>query len=217
MCDDTAFAPACEEPDFMSITGFFCVTFFITSTNLSPSLIPSRYPRITSVLSSSASCSITSISDMSALFPRLTTLLNPIPSDTLQSIIATVIAPLCDTNAMFPGSGIICANDAFSGVCISKLPRQLGPWMFMSYFLAIADNSSSSFTPSPPTSLNPAVRTMTFLIPLCPHSSKEALVNFEGIATTAKSHSPSISKTDLYAFNPNISPSALMFIGYISP
>ena len=42
--------------------------------------------------------------------------------------------------------------------------------------------------------------------------------NFQELfSQTAKSHSPSISKTDLYAFNPNISPSALMFIGYISP
>ena len=148
---------------------------------------------ITLVSSSSAKYCNNSISLTPALLPKLITLLNPIPEVTLQSIIATIIAPLWEINAIFPVGGIIWENDPFNGVCESVIPKLFGPIMFIPYSSPSAVNSASNLAPSPPTSLNPAVITTIFSTPFSPHSLTAVFTNTEGIVIIAKSTSPGTS------------------------
>ena len=127
------------------------------------------------------------------MLPKLITLLNPIPEVTLQSIIATIIAPLWEINAIFPVGGIICENDPFRGVCESVIPKLLGPIMFMPYSLPSAVSSASSLAPSSPTSLNPAVMTTIFSMPFSPHSLTAVFTNGDGMVIITRSTFPGTS------------------------
>ena len=108
-------------------------------------------------------------------------------------MIATIMAPLWEMNAIFPVGGIICENDPFNGVWESVIPKLFGPIMFMPYSLPRAVNSASSLTPSPPTSLKPAVITTIFSMPTSPHSLTAVFTNGEGIVMITKSTFPGTS------------------------
>ncbi len=131
-------------------------------------------------------------------------------------MIATIIAPLCEMNAMFPFGGIICENDPFNGVCESVIPKLFGPIILMLYFSPSEVNSSSNLIPSPPISLKPAVITTIFSTPTSPHSFTVSLTKTDGIVIIAKSTFSGMSFIFAYACLPKISP-PLGFIGYIFP
>ena len=76
-------------------------------------------------------------------------------------------------------------------------PRQLGPMIWILYFLAISLISCSRFAPSSSTSLKPAVMIMTPLIFFFPHSSKTEATRVFLITITAKSICFGTSKTVL--------------------
>ena len=124
-------------------------------------------------------------------------LLNPIPDVRLQSIIATIMAPLCEINAIFPSGGMCCENEEFNGVCESVVPKLLGPITLIPYSFAIATSSASRSAPSPPISLNPAVITTIFLTPYSPHSFTMPFTPTLGIEIITKSGTSGMSETFL--------------------
>ena len=79
-------------------------------------------------------------------------------------------------------------------------PRQLGPMIWILYFLAISLISCSRFAPSSSTSLKPAVMIITPLTFFLPHSSNTGATNVFLITITARSIDFGTSKTLLYAF-----------------
>ena len=150
------------------------------------------------------------------MFPRLITLLNPIPEVRLQSRSATIIAPLWEINAIFPFGGIICANEEFNGVWESVIPKLFGPIIFMPYSLLSATNSSSNFAPSSPISLKPALITTMFSTPASPQSFIDSFTKAAGMDMITKSTFSGTSLIFSYAFNPWISP-LFGLIGYTFP
>ena len=79
VCEAAAEAPCCVRPDFRTSTGLpvSWMTRRAASTNAAPSVISSRYIRMTFVAGSSLSASIRSMSLMSALLPKETNLEKP--------------------------------------------------------------------------------------------------------------------------------------------
>ena len=136
-----------------------------------------------------------SASLISALFPKLTNLLKPIPSFFAQSNTAVPNAPLWDMKAVFPLSGRWGAKEAFRGVAVSIIPKQLGPRTRILCFLQRDITACSIFVPSTPHSLNPAEIMMRLLIPFSPISSTIVGTIRAGTATTPRSISPSTSRT----------------------
>src|SRR4030067_2482345 len=82
---------------------------------------------MTDVSSSSARYSIKSISDKSALLPRLMNFEKPTFEPIAQSSIAVHNAPDWEKNAIRPFGGIPFANDALRFEFVSISPRQFGP------------------------------------------------------------------------------------------
>ncbi len=72
-------------------------------------------------------------------------------------------------------------------------PRQLGPTTLRSCFLPTSMTFFSNSTPSPPTSLNPAVMMITPLIPLAAASSMTLGTRGAGTMRTAMSTGSGIS------------------------
>ncbi|MBA7620704.1 hypothetical protein ES703_28058 [subsurface metagenome] len=112
-----------------------------------------------------------STSSRSPLFPRLTKLWNPMFSLTIQSRTAVPRAPLWEMKPILPASGIAGAKLRLSWLSVLMIPRQLGPWTRIPYFLLISTSCFSRRAPSCPISLNPAEMTTRAFTPFSPHSS----------------------------------------------
>ena len=149
---------------------------------------------MTFVESSSINSCINSVSLISALFPRLTILLKPIPSSIAQSNKAVPRAPLCDMNAMLPFLGSVGAKEAFNGVFVSIIPKQFGPRTRILCFLHTFITASSLFAPSIPLSLNPDERIIRILTFFSPIPSIILGTISAGTATTQRSMFPSTSR-----------------------
>jgi hypothetical protein len=174
------------------MTGFFAVTFLAARRNRRPSSMLSTYPRITRVSGSSARCSIRSSSDTSTLFPRLTTLENPIPAPTAQSRTPVKRAPDCEKKAIEPGGGVPTAKEAFSLAWVSMIPRQFGPIARTDAEESTSRSPRSRAAPSPPTSLNPAeIRTAAF-IPFSARRGIPSRIAAGGTTNTPRSTGPGI-------------------------
>src|SRR3989337_1398213 len=171
---------------------------------------------MTDVSSSSARYSIKSISDKSALFPRLTNFENPTFEPIAQSSIAVHNAPDWEKNAIRPFGGIPFANDALRFEFVSISPRQFGPRSLMPRFLAFDRTSFSSLAPSAPVSLNPADIIITAFMPFLAQSSSTGGINFGGITIIARSIVLSIFSRDGDVLSPRSS-EALGFTGNIWP
>ena len=93
----------------------------------------SRYMRISRTSGSSSQYSSRSLPEMSVLFPMLTNMAMPSPSERAFARIASPSAPLCETNAAPPRSGRAAANVAFrrTSGCVLMTPMQFGPTILM--------------------------------------------------------------------------------------
>src|SRR3990170_2910840 len=171
---------------------------------------------MTDVSSSSARCSSKSISDKSALLPRLMNFEKPTFEPIAQSSIAVHNAPDWEKNAIRPFGGIPFANDALRFEFVSISPRQFGPRSLMPRFLAFDRTSFSSLAPSAPVSLKPADIMIAPFIPFLAQSSSTGGINFGGITIIARSIVPSIFSRDGNVLSPRIS-GALGFTGNILP
>src|SRR3989338_273287 len=160
---------------------------------------------MTEVSSSFAKYSSKSISDKSALLPRLINFENPTLTPIAQSSIAVHNAPDCEKNAILPLGGIPFANDALSIEFVSISPRQFGPRSLMPSPFAFKAISFSSLAPSAPVSLKPADMIMTALIFFLAQSSSTGGINFGGITTIARSIAESIFPRDGNVLSPRIS------------
>src|SRR3989344_2191817 len=160
---------------------------------------------MTEVSSSFAKYSSKSISDKSALLPRLINFENPTLTPIAQSSIAVHNAPDCEKNAILPLGGIPFANDALSIEFVSISPRQFGPRSLMPSPFAFKAISFSSLAPSAPVSLKPADMIMTALIFFLAQSSSTGGINFGGITTIARSISEFMPSKDGKVLSPRIS------------
>ncbi len=216
MWDEAARAPAAVDPAFIRMTGFFAVASRATRRNRRPSSILSTYPRITRVSGSSERNSIISSSDKSALFPRLTTLENPIPAPTAQSRTPVRRAPDCEKKAITPGGGDPTAKEAFSLAWVSITPRQFGPTARTDVLARTSRRACSNDAPSPPISLNPAEITIAAFIPFSAKRGIASIMAGGGMTNTPRSTTPGIAPMSLWKDLPRTSPPA-GFTPYTSP
>jgi hypothetical protein len=100
-----------------------------------------------------------------------------------------------------PAGGMIGANVAFirMSAAVFTTPRQLGPTIRMPYLRAIASSCSSRSAPAGPTSLNPAVITISVRTPRSPHCSATTSARSFGTAMIARSMTPGTSWMLRYA------------------
>ena len=105
MCDEAAFCPITDVPDFITITGFVGVIRLTVSMKRRPFLISSTYRMIAFVAGSVPVHLMKSSNVRSSWLPTEITAENPISSGRLQSTIVVMIAPLWEINAMEPGRG----------------------------------------------------------------------------------------------------------------
>ena len=123
----------------------------------------------------------------SAIDPRDTTWLKPMPSRRLQSSTAVRSAPLWLTKPTDPRLAMSAANVALSPETGLMTPRQLGPTTRMPAARAVRSTSCSSAAPAGPTSRNPALMMMTPRMPRAAHSSMSAGTDGGGVTMTARS------------------------------
>src|SRR3972149_3194593 len=145
--EEAARAPAAVAPAFTRMTGFFAVTSRAVRRKRTPSSMLSTYPRMTRVSGSSDRYSIRSSSDMSALFPRITTFENPIPLPIAKSRMAVQRAPDCEKKAIDPGIGVPAEKEAFSLACVLMIPRQFGPTARTEAVESASRSARSRFAP----------------------------------------------------------------------
>jgi hypothetical protein len=110
------------------------------------------------------------------------------------------------------------ANVAFimtSGVALMT-PMQFGPIMRIPYRRTTATRSCSRLRPSSPSSLNPALMTMSPRTPASPHSVATSITRSLGTTTTARSTGSAILLTDDTAATEHTD-RALGFTGYTDP
>ncbi len=133
-----------------------------------------------------------------------------------QSMMEEPKAPDWDMTDTFPTLGRRCAKVVLTFPLGFIIPKLFGPKILTPYFLAVAFSSSSSFSPSGPASLKPAVRMLTYLVPDFPTFSISSATKGALTAITAMSTAFPISSKDVYAFTPCISP-PFGLTGYSSP
>ena len=187
VCDEAARAPASVPPDFKRMMGLTLVAFCATSMNRLPSTTSSIYPRMRLVSGSVMKYSMKSISERSALFPRLMNLENPTSFPMAQSMIAMPMAPDWEKNPIEPFGSMSAAKVAFMSTAVLMRPRQFGPRIRIWCSLLMAFSSSSRIVPPAPASLNPALITIAALIPADAHSRSEAATNLAGMTMMARS------------------------------
>src|SRR5271157_608801 len=164
------------------------------------------------VFGSSARYSRKSLSSTSALLPREMNAENPISLSTLQSLTPVMMAPDWLIMAMLPSFGV---SGAKVELCLRlMMPRQFGPSTRMPAALHRSMNWASSFEPSAPTSLNPAVMTTMALTHLVTQPSIASKIALAGMQMTARSTSSGISVTDATHGNPSHSVSPFGFTAY---
>ncbi|MBA7564214.1 hypothetical protein ES708_05876 [subsurface metagenome] len=120
--------------------------------------------------------------------------LKPISLFTAQSKSPVIIAPDCESIAMFPFFGVRLAKEKFPFVI---RPKQFGPKIRILYFIPSSWIFNSRILPSPPTSLKPAVIITNVFTFFLPHSSTTGKQNLLGMHIIAKSISSGTSLTDL--------------------
>ncbi len=107
-------------------------------------------------------------------------------------------APLCEENATLPRGGATGAKVAFRETVgsVFTIPRQFGPTIRMPWRRITSRSAFWRFTPSSPTSWNPALMTTSALIPFAPQASAASTTCAAGITITARSTGPGTSAMD---------------------
>ncbi len=126
----------------------------------------------------------------------LTKWLKPMRSLKARSRIAVQMAPLWETNARFPATGISAAKLALRLVPGRIMPMQFGPTIRSRPSQAIRRIFSSISRPCAPTSFPPAEMITAPPTFLSTHSLTIAATLSIGVATIARSTSVSIAETD---------------------
>lgn len=182
-------------PAFTATIGFLRVTRRAIAVNRRGFPNDSRYMRIAWISGLSSQYSRRSLPDTSVLFPIETNIATPRPFSTASARIASPSAPDCETKPTLPRTGVVAAKVAlrFTSGSVLTTPMQLGPTMRIRCPRNVALSLASNNAPSDPTSLNPAVMTMSPRTPFLPHAvTTESTWSFATV-TIAKSTGPGMS------------------------
>ena len=171
MWDWTALAPVLYLPAFRTTMGLVRAKPLAALMNFFAFPIPSTYTMMLRVDGSVPRKSMRSPKSRSSMDPSDAKRLNPTWETVAQSRMADPRAPLCEMNAMDPGSGLSFRKVALRWAEGLAKPTQFGPRSLKPYLALMTLISCSSLTPSLPTSRKPAEIMTTPSTPAFPHSS----------------------------------------------